>query len=428
MEEVDLCVAVHAEISDAKRSPYIRRTPLKSRTKMETSFIVAPKASPAEPLAQPTGILKSEAARRILLVVASFIFALSLIEVPALINILDYRVILGENFAWWPANNINDHELIHIRRPYVHFSGETRGGGVTAGYRIPPSDMTFYRWDVAYDHNGFRNQTDLKSADIVVIGDSFVEGLTVSTAELTTSLLAQLQGKVVANLGQSAYGPQQELIVLKRYGLPLHPRTIVWMFSENTDLYDVVYYDHVMNDPPDFLHAFWARSFTKIAWIKIFHGSKRSGAVRAGVCQTPANKPVTVYFPSRFLPLTKQDLGAIDETAQIIAEAHKLSAAQGARLIFVFVPDKFRVLHEFCKFSQESECRNWSMNDLPVRLEKAVRSISPEIGYLDLTPKLVDTTKRGVLPYYSDDVHWSPVGHKVAADEINSYLFSTESP
>jgi len=102
--------------------------------------------------------------------------------------------------------------------------------------------MTLFRWDVRYDHNGFRNQTDLKSADIVVIGDSFVEGLTVSDAQLVTSLLAHLQGKVVANLGQSTYGPQQELIVLKRYGLPLRPRTVVWMFFEGNDLADVITY------------------------------------------------------------------------------------------------------------------------------------------------------------------------------------------
>jgi hypothetical protein len=386
-----------------------------------------PKSSPSEPLARPTRILKSEGARRFLLVVASFIFALSLIEFPALINVLDYRVILGENFAWWPANNINDRELIHIRRPYVHFSGESRGGGITGGYRIPPSDMTLYRWDVKCDHNGFRNETDLKSADMIIIGDSMVEGLTVPVAELTTSLLAKLQGKVVANLGQSAYGPQQELVVLKRYGLPLQPHTVVWMFSESTDLKDVVYYDHVMNDPPDFLHSYLARSFTRLTYLKLFHGSKHSGAERAGVFQGSDNKPVTAYFISRSLPLTKQDLGAIDETAQIIAEAHGLCAAQGARLLFVFVPDKFRVLHEFCRFPKESECRNWPMNDMPERMEKAVRSISPDIGYLDLTSKLVDAARRGVLPYYSDDEHWSPEGHEIAAATINGYLSSMES-
>jgi hypothetical protein len=372
-------------------------------------------------------LLKSQNVRRLLLIPLSVMFVLFLIEFPALINVLDYRAVLGNNFAWWPLNNVADKELIHIRRPYAHFSGEARGGGVTAVYRIPPSEQTLYRWNVKCDRNGFRNDVDLKSADIIVIGDSMVEGLTVSSTELTTALLARFQSKVVANLGQSAYGPQQELIVLRRYGLPLRPRTVIWMFSESTDLKDVMYYDRVMNEPLDFWDAFRARSFTRIAYLNFFHGSKRPGITRAGLFQTSSGQMVTLYFTYRCAPLTKEDLSAIEETKRIIATAYKLCAAQGARLIFVFVPDKFRVFHSYCQFPPESECRSWPMNDMPERIQKAVRSISPDIGYLDLTSKLVDTVKSGMLPNYSDDEHWSPEGHKVAAEAINAFIVSTLS-
>jgi hypothetical protein len=44
------------------------------------------------------------------------------------------------------------------------------------------------------------------------------------------------------------------------------------------------------------------------------------------------------------------------------------------------------------------------------------------IGYLDLTPDLADGVKRGVLPYYPDDEHWTPEGHKIAAEAIHKYL------
>jgi hypothetical protein len=389
---------------------------------------VAPKTRHPEPLAGPIVNLKFRTAHRLLLIPLSIFFALGLIEFPAFINVIDYRVLLGANFAWWPRYNINDPELIHIRRPYAHFSGETRGGGATIRHAIPPSDMTLYRWDVKCDHNGFRNEQDLKSADMAVIGDSFVEGLTVPYDELTTSLLAQLRGEVVANLGQSAYGPQQELVLLKRYALPLRPRTVVWMFSEGTDLDDVVYYDRVMHDPPDFLHAFWARSFTKIMYFRLFHGSKSPGIKCAGILETPDSKRVTIYFPKKAQPLSKQDLSAIDETTHILAEANDLCATHGARLIVVFVPEKFRVFQPVCRFPQQSDCRNWAPNDLPERFERAVRSISSEIGYLDLTPSLVDAARKGAVPYYPDDDHWSPEGHKIAAEAINGYLSSRQSP
>ena len=40
-----------------------------------------------------------------------------------------------------------------------------------------------------------------------------------------TVMLQQLEQTTVVNLGTSGYGPQQELAVLKRYALSLHPRT-----------------------------------------------------------------------------------------------------------------------------------------------------------------------------------------------------------
>jgi hypothetical protein len=382
-------------------------------------------SSSLESPVQPRTVIRAEILRRFLLVIGSFIFALCLIEFPALINRLDYREILGNNFAWWPINNVNDPELIHIRRPYLHFSGTTRGGGITAGYLIPASDMTDYHWDDKYDHNGFRNDVDLTRADMIVLGDSMVEGMTVPTEKLTTSLLAHLQDKLVANLGQSAYGPQQELIVLRRYGLRLKPSTVFWMFSETTDLSDVVTYDRMMSNPPDALHAFWARSFTRIAYLRLFHGSKRAGIKHAAIFHTSKAKATTVYFPYASRPLTQADLGAIDETARILTDAQNACAAQGCHLIFVFVPDKFRVLHGFCEYPQESECRNWTVNDMPARVEKAIRSISADIGYVDLTPSLVEATAQGVLPYYTDDEHWSPEGHRIAAEAISEYLRSS---
>jgi len=389
---------------------------------------VAPDDRRQQPLVEPTLDSRSSLALRLLLIPLAIVFVLGLIEFPAFINVFDYRTVLGANFAWWPKYNINDPELIHIRRPYVHFSGETVGGSFIVRHVIPPSDVTLYRWDVQCDHNGFRNDKDLQRADIALIGDSFVEGLTVPYDELTSSLLTRLQGQVVANLGQSAYGPQQELIILKRYALSLRPRTVIWMFSEGTDLDDVVYYDRVMHHPPDFWHAFVARSFTKIMYYRIFHGAKSPGILRAGFFETPDGKERAIYFPNEARPLSKQDLGAIDETAHILAEAHDLSTAQGARLIVVFVPEKFRVFQPFCRFPQESQCRGWALNDLPERFGEAVRSISSDIGYLDLTPSLRDAARKGAVTYYPDDDHWSPEGHKVAAVAINRYLSSGQTP
>jgi hypothetical protein len=367
----------------------------------------------------------STRARRILLVVVSFVFTLFLIEFPALVNIVDYKMILGST---WENLDISDPELLQIHRPHAHSSGVMRGGNISLFYRLPPSDLTLFRWDEKYDRNGFRNDLDLKSADMVVIGDSFVEGQTVPKPGLTTSLLARMRGEVVANLGQKGYGPQQELVVLKRYGLPLQPRTVVWMFFEGNDLMDVIGYRNAIGNQSNLWQNFVRRSFTRSAIRLVVRrfftpAATRPGVKRSGVIQGQG-KTLTIYFLRPSVALTGGELSALDETTRIIATGYNLCAAQGARFIFVFIPDKFRAFHNSCTFPEASECRNWVVNDLPERMRKAVTSIAPDIGYVDLTPNFIDAVRRGEVPYYSDDLHWTPEGHKIAADTINDYLLS----
>ena len=63
-----------------------------------------------------------------------------------------------------------------------------------------------------------------------------------------TATLARLLGCKVANLGQSAYGPQQELAVLKRFGTSLRPRLCIWTFYGGNDLDDVERYEQLRQD------------------------------------------------------------------------------------------------------------------------------------------------------------------------------------
>jgi hypothetical protein len=375
--------------------------------------------------AQPGRRFVSEIAQRLLVTLVAIVLTLALIEFPALMNVVDYKAVIGPLRGYYSTIRY-DPQLLYIKRPHAHYSGTRPGGDISSVYQIPPSDLTRFQWDVKYDQNGCRNEADLKNADIVVIGDSMVEGITVPTAQIVTSLLARDEGQVVANLGQSAYGPQQELVALKRFGLPLRPRTVLWVFSEASDLKDVVWYDALMRNPQSFWAAFYNRSFTRTVYhaLRESIGPKPPGVKRAGVIQTANGKTVTMYFLSVAAPLSKQDLGALDETAGILAEAQRLCAAQRAKLVFVFAPDKFRVFHSFCQFPPGSECRNWVVSDLPERLRRVLESISPEIGYVDLTPALVDAVRRGVLPYYPDDAHWTPEGHRIAAEAINNHLLS----
>jgi hypothetical protein len=357
---------------------------------------------------------------------------LAILELPALLGVLDYgRIIRFRPRDAFADTDRSDPELLHIHPPHSSFRGQARGGNFAANFRVPQSAMDFYQWDVRYDQNGFRNDSDLTSASIVVIGDSFVESTTTPTPQMLTSVLARLQGTVVANLGQYGYGPLEELAVLRRYGLPLRPRTVVWMFFEGNDLADVIRYRKettAQSKPPSFWTVFWNRSFTRNALAQVHAQFRRafrpSGVKRSGVFQAPDGRKTTLYFLYYPPGLTNEELNAFDRTVLTLSAAHDLCAAQGARLVFVFVPTKFRVFYDLCQFSAESDCRNWRASGLPERMQTAVKSISSDLGYLDLTPSLVDAAKRGVLSYYRDDDHWSPAGDGVAAAAINDYLAS----
>ncbi len=388
------------------------------------------KAGSAREVLRPTGSLNSEKVRRFLLIPLSLLFALCLIELPAAFNVVNYSRLIGPGaMDVFLATNKSDPELLHIHPPHSHFSGEARGGNIAANFKLPPAATTLYRWDVNYDQNGFRNDLDLKSADLAVIGDSFVEETNISTAQLMTSRLALLEGKVIANLGQYGYGPLEELAVLKRYALPLHPRTVLWMFYEGNDLKDVIHYRNFIagtHKPPGYWTKFWERSFTSNALAHIHFrlrpALRPSGIKHSGVMQTSDGNKLTVYFLYSSPPFSKEDILALEDTTRTIATASKLCENQGVRLIVVFIPTKFRVYHSFCQFPRVSDCSKWVLNDLPDRLKNAVKATSPQVGYLDLTPNLVNAVGKGIAPYYSDDDHWTPEGQEIAADATNNYL------
>jgi len=363
---------------------------------------------------------------RFFLVLGSCAAAIVLLELPALFRVVDYRKIIGANPL--RSNYIDDPELVYVHRPHSRLTGPATGGFASQVYDIPLSEQTVYHWDGRYDRNGFRNATELMSAETVVLGDSFVEGTEGAPfpgAQLMTSLLTNAGGKVVANLGHNGYGPQQELAVLRRYGLPLHPQTVIWVFSESSDIGDAEHYGMLTRRVSNFWLAFFERSFTKNVLKQLRPHGKQPGAKGRGILHN-AKGTLYTYFTSADAfsagRLPKTTFPGLDETARSLQAAANFCAAQGCHVIFVYAPDKLRVLHDFCTFPPESIWRNYTPNDLPERMRRIMESITPRIGYLDLTPALMDDVRSGAMPYSIDDYHWNAEGQRIAARAVDDYL------
>jgi hypothetical protein len=341
---------------------------------------------------------------------ATLVCAVLFLETLVALHLADFRVLFGTPAAqpWSHPGNLVDPALLHLHRPHDDF--------VWDGVR--------YR----YDRNGFRNAVDVSGADVVVIGDSFVEGWGVTADELVTSRLAADLGRArVVNLGQSWYGPQQELEVLRRFALPLHPRTCVWAFFEGNDLQDVQRYAAASKVWPELSrrnHSFFLRSFTKNALHRLRRvleerlGEDATGTLGypSGVFRERGGANVRIFFEYKAHRLTAVEEGALGEVRRVMGEAGRLCRARGADLLVVFVPTKDRVYKRLCRFEAGAEPLRWASNDLPRR----IGGLAGKDGasFLDLTPGFAEKAARGDVLYFPRDSHWSPAGHAAAAAAI----------
>lgn len=363
---------------------------------------------------------------------------IGLLEAPAVFGLVDYRNVISppESFLitqlkpWDNPANLFDRELIHIHHPGQKIVGETVGDLVR--WLGIPTDRR-YPVNIQYDGHGFRNDQEFKQADVVVLGDSFVEGVLVPQPQLVSSDLRQLLNVQVANLGQSGYGPQQEAIVLKRFGSELRPKVVLWFFFEGNDLLDVARYERFVKDRDDIIKKRdnWSqRTFTRNALYTIagftapdIIGDGSEARRRSGTfLNKQSNQSETIYFAYPGTALSEEEMTSLPVAQTNLLEARKFSEDNGAKFLFVFVPTKFRVYSEFCEFPADGYGRSWKPNDLPARLDQWSKDNG--ISYLDLTPALKESAASGGLVYFSDDGHWNAQGHRVAAETIARFVES----
>jgi hypothetical protein len=365
---------------------------------------------------------------RFTLTTMALALVLGALELVSAVGLVDFRRVLAVAGPdpWNNTDNARDPELIHIHKPYLKRVGATRGNIALA---LHLASTRFYPFDVTCDGNGFRNACNLSAAEVVVLGDSFVEGGLIAAEDLMTATLGRLLGRTVANLGQSAYGPQQELAVLKRYAAPLHPKLCIWTFYEGNDLDDAARYEQLrprggglaVGSTP------WERSFGRNAlWalsdrLGRFLAPDPADRAPQGTFQSDDDRRVQLFFHNRGTQDSRQELVALDKVLSILRAAHAVCAMNQTALVVVFVPEKFRVYKDYCTFRPGNPCSGWGLDDLPAQIGRRVTALDPRIGFLDLTPALSAESARGQLLYFTDDTHWSAKGHEVAGRAIAAY-------
>lgn len=362
---------------------------------------------------------------------------LAFLEAPAVFKIVNWQLLFDkasgeENRYTW--SYLHDSELGFRRRPGDTWSGRPPSD-IEGGSNMPVSikqPITF-----TYDKWGYRNLSDQNQVDVIMIGDSYIEGWYVSDDETAAFKLQENTQYQVANLGVAGYGSKQELIVLHKEVPRLKPRVVIWSFFEGNDLYDDEGFENTMlstpQDDSEFInhpegikrdYGWESRSFT-------LHGLKR---LRRWLDPIIPNRTLyfahmkssewqneSVYFADYAgVPWSDWIDNRWQNTKETLKKAVAYTEEQNIKLIIMYVPIKYRVYQSYINVDADSPINNWDVWQLPAQFSEFCDKVGADC--IDLTEMFKASVRDGKMPYAINDTHWGVEGHRIVAEQLELEL------
>jgi hypothetical protein len=329
--------------------------------------------------------------------------------------------------------------------------------GRPAGH--PPLDCT-----LSTDARGFRNPTALERCDVVAVGDSFAEGCLVSDEHPWPVVLGERTGLAVYNLGMSGADPVFYRSALRSVGFALKPRIALVMLYEDNDFFGV---PRQASGDLSFGRRIrlWIETSPVVdglmaASVALF-GDVRADAPVPGFERISSWMPATVpagpsghhyaVKPKRVLRLAEPRAAfeasyGWTSTVEVLRDIRRLCDENGVRLVFVLAPSKARVLmsligdrvsaeelHAFVALRRRplpppEPFREAVLANLHARGE-ALRDLFQREGvpFVDLMPMLRQATADGHQVFFTYDQHWTPEGHRRAAERLAEVVSAMEA-
>lgn len=288
---------------------------------------------------------------------------------------------------------------------------------------------------------------------IVVLGDSYTWGYRVRDEDVYPKVLESLLEHVeVINLGVTAYATEQELLYFKREGLQYHPDIVLLAFCQNdfdeadgkvlrralatTAVPNPVVAKKSEREPSGMFLSLkrWINERSVLySWIRDRINTNRMFVkflVKIGLKGPLAGieeLDVNILPALKAAPVSLNPL--MESAKSHVLELRDLLAVQGIRLIVVLVPAPQSVDSEL--FAQSIAFTRFEPEDFDLEQPYRLMEDFARINHIELVNPL-ETFRRAHHPsrslYLVRDMHFSPKGHEVFAQEITRYLRGSIGP
>jgi len=400
---------------------------------------------------------KNERKRQFQIIALSVSVLISILAMDAFLRLVERKNYVGQS------------DLYH-RTPNTTQTGITKDVPEAAfSYPKSPPGFPDIKFTLTTDKRGFRNKTDLEKYDLITLGDSFTEGSGVSDDQHWPHILSQKTGLTVCNLAMSGGSPLSYLETLKKYALPLSPKTVICMLYEGNDFRDSNFKKKTgaTNTLGNFFKASPLRRVIKNSLIRFF-GAMSAKAVADDKAEVSADSLKTVswlpiavpdgpqpkYYAFKIKALTTHyenkdkstffNSSGCRKTFEAIGEIKKICDRSNIRFILAYAPDKPHVLlplikdkltagqlYDFLALKEKNlppakelmEAVLSHINTAESATEEFCRQNS--IEFVSLTEPLRKGIAAGLQLYFTYDQHWTPLGQQTAADTLSYYLETT---
>jgi len=257
------------------------------------------------------------------------------------------------------------------------------------------------------DKYGFRNDKFISSPDILIIGDSFIAGTSLSQEETISNRLKSQDNKLgVYNMAPSSFSSFDYYLTT---GKIKKPKLIIYSLVERSvpgpvktykcnflkeglknliELYNLdVYLDR-------------AFKFSSIHWLAArFHDNTGSGI--------PSKENSHMFFFQGSSQMHSAD--DLNTTASIIISYKKYCDSLGMDFLFIPMPDKESVYFELVPFDQQPKYLSKLDSMLQIAHVSTLNTLEIYNEYRKTSDKYL---------YHFDDTHWNANATKIIAEEI----------